>query len=133
MNYLAILAAGILSMVIGFAWYSPMLFGKEWMKLMGFTEKSMEKAKKKMGQMYTLSFVATIVMAYILNVFINATNSFGLTPGIQIGFWVWLGFIAPTMLTGVLFGKQPMQLYLINVGYQLATLLVMGGVLGLWG
>lgn len=35
-NYLAILVAAVLSMVLGFLWYGP-LFGKEWTKLMGVT------------------------------------------------------------------------------------------------
>ncbi|MDO8488446.1 MAG: DUF1761 family protein [bacterium] len=33
-NYLAILAAAVLSMVLGFLWFGP-LFGQTWMKLMG--------------------------------------------------------------------------------------------------
>ena len=46
-NYLAVLVAAIVSMVIGGLWYSPLLFGNVWMKLSGITQKDVEKAKKK--------------------------------------------------------------------------------------
>jgi hypothetical protein len=44
-NYLAILASGIIMMVLGYLWYGP-LFGKPWMKLAGITKSDMEKSKK---------------------------------------------------------------------------------------
>ena len=42
-NYLAVLAAAIASMVIGFLWYGP-LFGKQYMALMKFDNKKLNKA-----------------------------------------------------------------------------------------
>jgi hypothetical protein len=35
-NYLAVIAAAIAAVGVGVLWYGP-LFGKEWMKLMGYT------------------------------------------------------------------------------------------------
>jgi hypothetical protein len=49
-NYVAVLFAVVASMVVGFAWYSPVLFGKQWMKLMGLTKENMESAKKGDGE-----------------------------------------------------------------------------------
>jgi hypothetical protein len=46
-NYLAVLVAALVSMVIGGLWYSPLLFGNIWMKLSGITQKDVEKAKKQ--------------------------------------------------------------------------------------
>jgi len=43
-NYLAVLVAAIASMALGFLWYGP-LFGNQWKKLMGFTDKSMKAMK----------------------------------------------------------------------------------------
>jgi len=37
-HYLSILLSSIASMVIGFLRYSPMLFGKSWMQLVGISE-----------------------------------------------------------------------------------------------
>ena len=47
-NYVAVLAAAIASFVIGALWYSPMLFGKMWMKLSNVSGKEVKKAKRKL-------------------------------------------------------------------------------------
>ena len=40
-NYLAVLAAGIVIFVLGGLWYSPVLFAKKWIALQGRTEEQM--------------------------------------------------------------------------------------------
>ena len=134
-NYLAVLVAGVVSMGVGFFWYSPTLFGKPWMKLMGFTKETMAGAKKEMGKMYALSFVATLVMAYVLVHVMTFSENFYHYSSVQTGltsaFWVWLGFVAPVQMTDVLFGGKKWNLFFINTGYQLASLLAMGVTLGL--
>ena len=52
--------------------------------------------------------------------------------GMQAGFWVWLGFIATTMIGIVLWEIKPVKLYLLIVAYYLISLLVMGSILALW-
>ena len=37
-NYFAVLAAAVSTFVLGGLWYSPMLFGKAWMRANNFTE-----------------------------------------------------------------------------------------------
>ncbi len=134
-DYVAVLLAGIASMVVGFLWYSPSFFGKPWMALMGYTTKSLEAAKKEMGKIYALSFVASLLMAYVLSHVMTLSMNFfeyeALSTGLMSAFWMWLGFIAPVQLTDVLYGKKNLKLYAINTGYQLASLLTMGAVLGM--
>lgn len=131
-NYLAVVAAAVLSMVIGFLWYGPNLFGKQWMKLMGYTKESMEKAKEGMGKTYAISFFGALVMAYVLSHIIDYAQATSMVSGMQAGFWSWLGFVAPVQMTEALFGNKKWNLYYINTGYQLASLLVMGAVLAVW-
>jgi hypothetical protein len=45
---------------------------------------------------------------------------------------VWLGFVAVATLGSVTFEKRPLNLYLINNGYLLLALLLMGVVLAVW-
>lgn len=132
MNYLVVLIAAVASMVVGFFWYSPILFGNQWMKLMGHTTKSMEKAKKQTGMLYGLSFVATLVTGVILTMFIKTIPAMTLVEGMYLSFLVWLGFVAPVQFTDVIFGGKQWKLFLINTGYQLAAFFVMGGILALW-
>lgn len=132
-NLIAVATAAVVSMLIGFLWYSPMLFGKQWMKLMGLTEQDMEKSKNDMGRVYLLSFFGSLTMAYVLA---NLLSFLGVTKvmlGMQVAFWAWLGFIATTMLSGVLFEGKKVELYLLNIGYHLVSLLAMASVLVSWG
>ena len=62
-NYLAVLVSAIIGMIIGALWYSPLLFGKLWMKLSGMTEKQLNEAKKKgMGKMYLVAFIGVLLI-----------------------------------------------------------------------
>ncbi|EKD65361.1 MAG: hypothetical protein ACD_50C00112G0005 [uncultured bacterium] len=132
-NYLAIIFAGVFSMAIGFLWYSKMLFGKPWMKLSGYTEEGIKKAQKEMGKLYALSFVATLVSAYVLSHVIVLSENFydysRLATGISSAFWMWFGFIMPVQLTGEIFGSKKWTLFAINTGYQLTAILAMGFVI----
>ena len=133
-NFLEVLAASVVSMVVGFLWYSPLLFSKPWMKLSGMTKDKIAKAN--MTKTYGISFVVAIVTAYVLAHVMGLSMNFydysGLMTGLTSAFWMWLGFVMPVQLTGWLFDGKAFNLFLINTGYQLASLLSMGVVLGLW-
>lgn len=132
MNYLAILVAAITTMIIGFLWYGP-LFGKPWMKLAGLTaEKLGEMKKKGMTKTYMVSMLASLIMAYVLSFFVSRVGADTAIAGAVIGLWVWVGFVATTMINDVLFLNRSVNLYSINTGYQLVSLLIMGAILGVW-
>ena len=133
-NLTAVLVAAISSMVVGFLWYSQLLFGKPWMKLVGMTPGHMEDAKAGMGKTYGLSFLGGLVMAYVLAHVVSLTNAVNWQSGAMTGFTVWLGFVATTGANEYLFAvkPKPWKLYLINQGNLLATLVVMGAILATW-
>ncbi len=136
-NYLAVFIAGIISMITGFAWYSPFLFGKPWMKVMGYTSGSMKEAQKAMGKLYGLSFVLTLVTAFVLAHVMSLSKAFygtsEVSTGLSTAFWMWLGFVMPVQMTGVMFAKEKWPLFGINTGYQLVSMLLMGLTMGLLG
>src|SRR3989344_5768242 len=97
-NFLAVLASAVASMVVGSIWYGP-LFGKKFMSAMGFDKMSPEhQAEMKKGMMltYLWQFIASLVMFYVFAWLICALGAVTVTGGIQAAFWVWLGFIVPT-------------------------------------
>ena len=136
-NYLAVLIAAVSSIVLGFLWYGP-LFGKQWAKLMGWSEKDMEtmKAKGGMGKLYALQALGSLVMSFVLAhalVFASKyTNTSGISAGLMTGFWNWIGFIAPVSLGSVLWEGKSWKLWLLNNAYYLVTLSVMGIILSNW-
>ena len=64
LNFLAIIVSGILAMPIGALWYGP-LFGRTWMKEVGYTEEDLKKDFNP-GKTYGLAVVGHILMALIL-------------------------------------------------------------------
>ncbi|MBI4097126.1 MAG: DUF1761 domain-containing protein [Candidatus Levybacteria bacterium] len=136
-NYVAVLLAAVAAMVVGFVWYSPMLFGKQWMRLMGLTQEKMKEAQKEMMKTYAVSFVLALLTAYVLTHVMAMSENFfhysRLATGLSSAFWMWLGFIMPVQATDVLFGGKKWSLFGINTGYQLVAVLAMGIVLGLMG
>jgi len=126
-NWIAVLAAAVVNMVVGFLWYSKALFGKKWIQAAGISDSEMKGA----GKAYIWSFVGAILMALVLSVFVGYGASDTWT-GIQIGFWVWLGFIMPVGLSSVLFEKTKTTLFWINMGYYLAVLAINGAILANW-
>jgi len=132
-NYLAVLVAAISNMVLGFVWYGP-LFGKEWMKMMHFTDKKMDemKATGNMNQLYGIAMVGALVMAYVMAHFVDYVGATSVVGGMQTGFWAWLGFVAPVMLGGVLWEGRSWKLFTLQSGYYLVTLMIMGAILAVW-
>src|SRR5258708_14997711 len=104
------------------------------MKLVGMTIGKMLAANKNMPQTYSLMFVSSLVMAYVLAhlVWYAAPGSATLLISVKTAVWAWLGFIATTSLTKYLFtpDRKPVKLLIIEVGYQLATLVTMGVIFG---
>jgi hypothetical protein len=134
-NLWSVLVAAIATMVLGFLWYSPLLFARPWMVLMGYDPEDktkLEEMRKGAGKMYGISFVASLVSAAVLAKIIVITTVSSALYGMKVGFAVWLGFVATVQLTSVLFAKQAVKLYLINTGYQLVCYLAMGAILAVW-
>jgi hypothetical protein len=135
LNWVAILVAAISTMVVGFLWYSPLLFAKPWMREMGYDpndKAKTEEMKKSAGKAYGGSFVASLISAFTLALILHGLRAEDLHFGIMASFHIWLGFVATVQFTGALFMKQSMKLFAINTGYQLVCYLVMGVILTVW-
>ena len=121
----SVAVAAIASMVIGMLWYGP-LFGKKWMTLM----KMKQTAKKTMpASSMLVQLASSLVMAYVLAMFITMLNVTGYMNGALVGFWVWLGFIATVEIGGVLWEGKPTELYILKAAGSLVTLAVMGAII----
>lgn len=131
-NYWAVLAAALGNFALGSLWYSPLFFGKKWMHYMGWSEQDMESKKKGVGKSYALMFIGTLVTTYILAHFVKYTNSVTWLMGMQTGFWIWLGFIAPMAMGSVLWEGKKWGLYFINAGFYLVAMVMMGAILAVW-
>lgn len=133
-NFWPIIIASIAAFAIGSLWYSPLLFGKQWMVLMkiGDKEKSEAKARGGMWKLYTGQFVATFIMFCILAFIAATTRTETTADGAFLGFLAWLGFVAPVNASSVIWENKPWKLALISTGATLLTLVIGGAVIGAW-
>ncbi len=135
LNWLAVLAAAISTMIVGFLWYSPLLFAKPWMREMGYDPNDKAKTQemqKSAGRAYAGSFVASLISAFTLALILHGLRTEDLHFGLMVSFHIWLGFVATVQFTSALFTKQSVKLFGINTGYQLVCYLVMGAILSAW-
>src|SRR6266404_3925414 len=87
LNLLAILVAAISTMLVGFIWYSPILFAKPWMREMGYDpndKASAEKMRKGAGPAYLGSLIASLVSAFVLALFLHEMHVQSLEIGLLV-------------------------------------------------
>ena len=128
-NWWAILLALIVKQALGALWYSPAAFGPSWCVLAGVSE-----AEMKAGLVKALipDVIGSFVMAFVLVHAVHYAGAHGIGQGAAVGFFNWLGFVAVATLGMVTFEKRPLKLYLINNGYLVIALLIMGAILAVW-
>lgn len=126
-KWLAVLAAAASAFIIGGMWYSPFLFQKGWMRENGVSEEDLKKRSPALT--FGLALLLSVVMSLNLAFFIGEEGAaFGTLAGFLTGFgWV-------TMAIGIisLFEGRSLKYVLINGGYMIVALTVMGLILGAW-
>lgn len=135
LHWAAILVCAVSDMLIGFLWYSPLLFANAWTREMGCEpadKAKMEQLRKSSRPAYLGSFIASLLSAFVLALVFHWLRIEDWHRGLITGFHIWLGFVATVQFTGALFAKQSMKLFAINTGYQLACYLAMSAILGAW-
>ena len=135
LNYLAILFAAALSFMFGGIWYG--VLSKQWMAAAGIDDEMMKAGKQggKTTQLMITAFVGALVMAWVLAGLIGHLGSGQVTiyNGIVSGAFVWLGFVATTLVTNHGFQLQLGKLTIIDGGHWLGVLLIQGAVIGAFG
>lgn len=132
-NYVAVLLAAASSMVVGSLWYSKAMFLDKWAKL-GKVKADPNWDKSKMIPMLGMTFVASLVTAFVLAHIAYVTNEFYQNSFFQdtvmTAVWLWLGLTGARMLTHDIFEGRPKVFTLINLGNELVTLLLMAIIIG---
>ncbi|NCP05925.1 MAG: DUF1761 domain-containing protein [Flavobacteriales bacterium] len=156
MNFLAILVAAISALVVGFVWYNPKVFGNAWMKAAGMTEEQIKGGN--MAKIFVLAFIFAVLLSMsLMPIVIHQMGAYSLVQG-ELGILpsyeaflndygnafrtykhgafhgVFAGiFIAlPILGTNALFERKSAKYILINSGYWIVTLGIMGAIICGW-
>lgn len=156
-NFLAILAAAVSALVVGFVWYNPKVFGNAWMKAAGMTDEQVKGGN--MAKIFGLALLFAIMLAFSLQGMTihqmgamsmvggdveNALPSYqafmddygdafrtfkhGAFHGVLAGIFIAL----PILGTNALFDRKGAKYIFINSGYWIVTLAIMVGIICGW-
>ncbi|NHM01874.1 DUF1761 domain-containing protein [Flavobacterium difficile] len=155
MNVYAILAASLVSLVVGFVWYNSKVFGTIWMNETGMTE---EKAKQSnMVKVFALTILFSFMIAFSLPGVViheigamqlnggNATDPAYLTyleacgekfrsfqHGALHGAILGVFFVLPLTAINGLFEQKSAKYILVTSGYWIVSLTIMGAIICGW-
>ncbi|MCD6068296.1 MAG: hypothetical protein K0S33_3122 [Bacteroidetes bacterium] len=94
-NFLILLAAAVIPLIIGFIWYHPKVFGTAWMKTTGVTPEDGKKMNMPLvfGLTFLFSFLIAFGMQFVvihqMSVFSVLANEPGIMdPNSEMGSWL---------------------------------------------
>jgi hypothetical protein len=133
-NWLAVAACVLASMIIGSIWFSPKTFFPAWWDAIGKSGgPDSSSSSIGMGVTWGLIIFCSFIQAVFMSLFVNAMGSLtggpSLTSGAMAGFLLWLGFVAPSSLTNKLFADR-LKAWMLEAGNHLVTFVVMGAIVG---
>ncbi len=120
---MAVIVTAILALAVGSIWYSPLLFGFQWMKAAGLQTNDIERQRSRMVAMLFLGIVSHIGFFYALALLLEKaevleikllstiTTALCLCGTLLISMTVWEG--------------KTLSYFAIHIGY--AALIILGG------
>lgn len=126
MNYTALIVAAVVSFIIGMLWYSPMLFGKAYMKAVGHHG---DGNKGNMVFMMVLEFIFGLVSVRALRWVLNSLGVTEMNDALMTGGILWLGFVLMNSWSNNMWSNGNMTAMWISAICRLVTMLAAAAIL----
>ena len=153
-NFLALLLAALSTLVVGFIWYNPKVFGNIWMKEAGLKEEDMKGAN--MVKIFGLSIVYAFLISFILQMLtIHQFGALGMVGGDPTkalpsynafmadygtafrtfkhgalhGFLTGLFLAFPLIGTNAVYERRSFKYVLVTGGFWIVCFTIMGGII----
>ncbi len=132
LNHLAVVVAALAVFVLGWLWYSPLLFLKPWMRLRGMDPvAAMAGAKMPAGKLL-VELARCLVLAYVIACFVAQLGLGSWTGAVRLGLFLWIGFPVILLTGSVLWENVPWKVAAIHAGDWLVKMLVIPIVVTVW-
>lgn len=127
-NHLAVFISAVVFFLIGSLWYM-VLFGQKWMALTG----AAGKTAPAMGPTLAVGFILSWLLAYVIGIALaDTSNPNPARHGVEFGLFMGIGVFATMTLMDYLFEGRSVTLWLINAGYVVVGMAIMGAIIGAW-
>ena len=130
LNFLAVLVAGVVYMILGALWYSPVLFGNSWMKNIGKTKEQVTADASPIN--YLIALILSFIAAYGIARIMVWSGEKSIGNGIMIAIVVGVCFVFTSMGVNDTFENRPRSLMAMNILYHLVGFVIMGIIIGAW-
>jgi len=131
-SFLPVLVAAVVVFVLGWLWYSPLLFYKPWMRLRGLDPVAAMAGVKMPGGKLLVELVRCLLLAYVIARFVALLGISSWLMAVHFGFMVWIGFPVIILAGSVLWENTPWKVAAIHAGDWLVKLLVISVIVTLW-
>jgi len=131
-NYLPVLVAAVVVFVLGWLWYSPLLFFKPWMRLRGLDPVAAMAGAKVPGGKLLIELARCLVLAYVIARFVALLGITSWIGALHFGLFLWIGFPVILLAGSVLWDNTPLGVAAIHAGDWLVKLLVIAVIAGVW-
>jgi hypothetical protein len=110
-------AVAVANFILGWLWYSPLLFAKPWAKALKIKmdRKMTDAEKKAMPRLFAGAIISSFAISFVLQVLVHSLNVQGAAAGATLGLLLWLGLSLPFAL-GTLWEKRPGVVVAVNLG-----------------
>jgi len=131
-NYVAVLVAAIAVFVLGWLWYSPLLFYKPWMRARGMDPAAAMAGAKMPGGKLVGELLRCIVLAYVIAHFVALLGISSWMGAVHFGFLLWIGFPVILLIGSMLWENTPPKVAAIHAGDWLVKMLVIPIIVSVW-
>jgi len=129
-NHLAVWVAGIVHFIIGAGWYTAL--GGAWLRAIGKTEEQIRVDQPNMAIPMIIALAVALIIAYAIAWLLPRLGAQSAASGAKTGSVLALALIATTMAMNYGFEARSISLWLINSGYMVVGMAVMGAIIGGW-
>jgi hypothetical protein len=129
-NYFAIAAAAVACFIFEAVWYS--IFLSTWLSGIGRTMEWLMASGMKPAVQYATALLMAAVMAMAISCVTQLTGKQTALRGVKVAALLWVGFELTTWSTEYIFEVRPISLFLVNAGYWLLGMMLMGAIVGGW-
>jgi hypothetical protein len=127
---LAIIVATLCYFGLGAVWFT--MLQKQWLEGTGRTMEQIQASGVSPALAYGVALLLTLALALFLSWLIQVTGEQTAARGVQLAVILWFCTVFVTFATEYVFEGRGVKILLINSGYCLSGMVLMGAVLGGW-